>query len=1414
VSSFSDADSFQSWNDEPCLPRILECSDQHQCSPNFLDAEPLSYFSNPIEFHNFLVEPCSSRALESSTDDFSLVRHHISADRNTLVDRENSDRGRSSLILPPPIGVRSNQRSYDMPSCGSKVIFSGVKRGAEVSSFDQSELPASKINTEIFSTIQSGLPVKTQLPQCSRPLVERDNSGIAKPDDSVINSGLEDLINEFCPLYDASLMSGVKPPVSICSKSFDDSNSSKSGLERVMDEFRLVQNDFLNPANSPPFSDNADEHTVTKASNCLVNVNSDRVSRNHSPSILIHNAQPVTPSVERSPNSHRPNEIFDPPLSIIIPMVYDVRSDRDRVSEMSKSRDAPSACIPEGVRVPSVSLSPIKCSRVGESLWVMITVNDDRQIFNLDSGSQVSLLRRSFGSRLHPTDLQVQTATGQDIDMEGEAKFLVEIEGYKFEHRMYVSSNIHSHTLGTDFLVKAGCVIDLKHMKLWSEHFSTDILTRDEVNTLAALSVKQDARTPILPDVIVTQFVNCPAAQRESVFQDFLKYEHLFNTLGTAKNVQFEINLTDPRPIKQAVRRVSAAQREVITTQVEEMLKLGVIRKSASPWSTPAVLVKKTTGEWRFCCDFRQLNDRTHKDSFPLPRIDEVLTNLQGAKYFSTLDLRMGFWQVLVKPEDVPKTAFAVPDGLYEFVKLPFGLANAPSCFQRMMTEVLQPLLNRGAQVYIDDVVIYGRTWEEMLARLLQTFELLDKAGLTLNPKKCKFFATEINLLGHRVTQEGCTVLDDKVAVIQTWPEPTTRKQVRSFLGLSSYYRAHVKDFAHIAAPLHKLTSVKAQWKWSEHERNAFEQLKRALSTTPVLQLFDPDKEVVLDCDASLSAVGAVLSQKDENGLEHPVGFYSRCLSRAESNYCATRRELFSVICSLKHWRHLLLGQRITVRSDHGSLVWLKNFKQPEAQLARWLEFISQYDMEIVYRPGAKSQNADGLSRRGCPPACSYCSRREQLSEERVALRNVHLRGEIDWMAEQIQDPELVEVRKWVRENNRPPWEQINLMSPGVKSMWREWDHYHLKDDILMRKFFTPQTEYFQVVIPRHKIQAVLEVAHSQGHWGIERTKLSIRSKFYWPGWSSDVTQHVKQCIPCIRKKGPPKRQIPTFQKNLAGSPMERINMDFLGPLQQTPRGNRHLLVVTDTYTKWVIAIPLQNQEASTVADALIEHVITPYGVPSQLHSDQAPNFESELIKKLCERLGISKTRSSAYHPQGNGQTERANRTLIAALAKVLERDSEWDLVANLVTLYYNASVHKATGYSPAMLVLGRELAIPADVLCPPVRPSLYKDWDDYQNSLEKRLHVAHEFARKHLEFDWSLRERASENLVAMKPLDPTRDVFIFNPRTLKGRARKFASFWAGPYRILEQLSERLYRVKVGGRAPVRVVNRSNIYQP
>jgi hypothetical protein len=279
----------------------------------------------------------------------------------------------------------------------------------------------------------------------------------------------------------------------------------------------------------------------------------------------------------------------------------------------------------------------------------MIEINGSRQIFLLDSGSQITFLRHSFGNTLTPTTLQVKTATGQQINVQGMGEFMLGIKEFKVKHKMYYSEDIFAHSLGTDFLIKAKCTIDLKHMKLRSEFFETDIMTQDEMYALASLSVKcEDAMKPVLPDVVVAQFARCPEVHREAVFQRFLRYEDLFNSLETAEGIQFEINLSDPRPVKQPVRRVTAAQREIITEQVNGMLRLGVICKSNSPWSTPYVLIKKKNGETRLCLDYRTLNQRTIKDSFPLSLSDDLLTNLQGAKYFSTLDLKSGYGQVLV----------------------------------------------------------------------------------------------------------------------------------------------------------------------------------------------------------------------------------------------------------------------------------------------------------------------------------------------------------------------------------------------------------------------------------------------------------------------------------------------------------------------------------------------------------------------------------------------------------------------------------------------------------------------------------------------------------------------------------------------------------------------------------------------
>ena len=414
------------------------------------------------------------------------------------------------------------------------------------------------------------------------------------------------------------------------------------------------------------------------------------------------------------------------------------------------------------------------------------------------------------------------------------------------------------------------------------------------------------------------------------------------------------------------------------------MEKAGIIERSTSPWASPVVLVKKKSGDWRFCLDYRLLNNTCYKDAYPLPRIDDCLDAVRGSSWFSTLDLASGYWQVSVHPDDREKTAFVTMQGLYQFKVMPFGLANAPATFERLMERVLAGLQWEICLVYLDDIMVFAQNFEEHMSRLSLVLDRVRQAGLKISPKKCDLFKKEVAFLGHIVGNEGISTDPKKIEAVSEWPRPKNATEVRSFLGLCSYYRKFVKGFADIAKSLHKLTGNDSEFHWTEDCEKAFTNLKERLTTAPILGFPLDETPFILDTDASGLAIGSVLSQLVE-GQERVVAYYSRTLSDPERNYCVTQRELLAVVMSLKHFHHYLYGRPVVIRTDHGALKWLTNFKRPEGQLARWLEVVNTYNFTIQHRPGRQHNNADALSRRPCS-GCHHCKRQETRQEDGAVM--------------------------------------------------------------------------------------------------------------------------------------------------------------------------------------------------------------------------------------------------------------------------------------------------------------------------------------------------------------------------------------------------------------------------------------------
>jgi len=447
------------------------------------------------------------------------------------------------------------------------------------------------------------------------------------------------------------------------------------------------------------------------------------------------------------------------------------------------------------------------------------------------------------------------------------------------------------------------------------------------------------------------------------------------NDLGRTDVIQHTIDTGDSRPVRQALRRQPPAYQKLIREHVNSMLQQGIIEPAKSPWASNIVLVRKKDGSTRCCIDYRQVNALTRKDAYPLPRTDACLDAMAGAVWFSVFDLRSSYHQVPLDPKSADATAFICSEGLFRYRTMPFGLCNAGATFQRLMDIVMSGLTYDICLTYLDDVIVFGSTIQEQFSRLRQVLERLQKAGLKLKPSKCSLLVKSVSFLGHTVSEGAIGVDYEKIRHVVEWPVPRTLRETRGFLGLCGYYRRFVKDFGRIAAPLHALSEKNRRFSWTEECQTAFETLKQALTSPPVLSMPNQDDKFVLDCDASQCAIGAVLSQI-QDGVEKPVAYASKKLSKSERNYCVTKKELLAVVFFVKYFRHYLLGPRFLIRTDHAALQWLHRMPDPVGQFARWIGFLEEFDFEILHRSGSRHSNADQMSRIPCRVESCPCSTR------------------------------------------------------------------------------------------------------------------------------------------------------------------------------------------------------------------------------------------------------------------------------------------------------------------------------------------------------------------------------------------------------------------------------------------------------
>ena len=891
-----------------------------------------------------------------------------------------------------------------------------------------------------------------------------------------------------------------------------------------------------------------------------------------------------------------------------------------------------------------------------------------------------------------------------------------------------------------------------------------------------------------------------------------IAFSHHDLDMGRTQKTKHRIPMYDPSPFKLPYHRIPPSMYEEVRKHLQEMLALDAIRVSQSPYASPVVLIRKPNGKIRFCIDFRKLNSRTKRDAYALPRIEEMYDCLYGARWFSSLDIKSAYWQVEVDEADKEKTAFTVgPLGFYECNRMPFGLCNAPATFQRLMENCFGDINMQSCLIYLDDIVVFSRTFEEHVERLSLVFERLAEAGLKLSPAKCRLFQDKIKYLGHIVSSEGIATDPEKIRCVKDWPVPQTLEQLQSFLGFVGYYRRFIKDFSKISRPLYDMFKgsgcnkkkkhrkpKSGPFQWQECHQTAFEKLVNMCCEAPILAYADYTKPFTVHTDASLDGLGAVLYQCQE-GKDRVIAYASRGLSQSQRNYPAHKLEFLALKWAVTDKFHdYLYGNSFTVKTDNNPLTYVLTSAKLDATGHRWVANLSEYNFDIIYSSGPSNRDADALSRISWPQnlqqvsppvvhamcqnvTTDSCAVESCAFDDAVVpdlFESSSIGGMIDWHQEQANDPDISRIIDFLV--NVSPWPTGPNRSQELKSLVKEKSRLRIKNNLLYRERSTgdrdsPTTE-FQLVIPAKSRKEILEFAHDRaGHMGRERTIALLRPRCYWPGMYSDVKDHVQECPRCIRRKHPVD-QVAPLQNVFTTHPMELVCIDYL-TLESSKGGFENILVVTDHFTKYSQAYPTRNQTARTTAQVLYHNFFVHYGFPARLHSDQGRNFESKVIKELCALGGIQKSRTTPYHPMGNGQCERFNRTLLEMLG-TLEQDKKADWKTHVAPLVhiYNCTKHDTTGYSPYFLLFGREPKLPIDVLLPSHEANHEVTYTGYIADLRKRMKHVHELVEARMKKSGENRKKWYDVKVRGASLQPGDHVLV-RKVGLKGK-QKLADRW------------------------------------
>lgn len=981
----------------------------------------------------------------------------------------------------------------------------------------------------------------------------------------------------------------------------------------------------------------------------------------------------------------------------------------------------------------------------------------------------------------------------------------------------------------------------------------------ETINSIDINNINQTDRINQLRQQIRTDHMN--NEEKETVMEIIERYPDIFHlpddTLSSTPIIKHKIITSDELPTQSKVYRYPQVHKEEVKKQIDELLANKIIEPSFSPWNSPLWIVPKKKDasgktKWRMVIDYRQLNTKTLDDKYPLPNIEEILDHLGKATYFSALDLTSGFHQIEMSPESIAKTAFSADGNRYHYLRMPFGLKNAPATFQRAMNLALQGLTPSQCMVYIDDIIIFGKDLKEHNKRLISVFDRLRSHKLKIQLDKSEFLRNETPFLGHIISEKGIRPNPEKLKAVKNFPIPKTPKNIKQFLGLVGYYRKFIPNFSQIAKPLTQLLKKEETFTWTDNCQKSFEHLRDELLKEPILQYPNFNEEFILTTDASKYAIGAVLSQGPvKNSL--PIAYASRTLNPAETRYSTIERELLAIVWAVKHFRPYLFGKKFTIITDHQPLKWLFSSKDPSSRLVRWRLKLEEYQYEIVYKPGRLNSNADALSRiyanetdtintdSEVIPSTSTAdsptieeipsTSEESPNTSEISSDNTRITSQTDpskfnvyyfktntnkqqvnsLLLDTTPQPKekdftmhtLLSSRKTLiidRSNTERDF-KLNLWNTNI--LFQNEKTLVINPDENLDKLILESSENFHITrkcpieIPENKKKEIILKYHTHPlnfHKGINETLNKLKLDHQFPGMTKLTHDLINTCEICVRNKTDRvNRQVPMTIPARPENINERLNVDTA--ILKAGRRNLYVLLIQDEFSKFCQGFcTYEKIDANFVQSSLVKY-FSGFGFPKRIHSDQGKEFINKTIQNICKTLKINWTTSSVYYPQSNGSIERliatikdSCRTLYEVHNKYMKTMTNFDIF-QLAVHNYNTSTHSTHKFTPFEIVFNKK------------PPNLEETTDNDELNVD---------LSQNLEDASTLREQVNANIQASQTKTKDRYDKKAKAKTIsyqldeevfvKIRKGHDKLAWHGPYKIIRKINDNCYLIDINNK--------------